>query len=108
MASAVHVSPASGSITHLVTAVEVTATGAASNTATGYDTTKYPSEPALNRYFKFSLAGQDSLKSPVFNSNAAGLCEWHDVILPAAGSWTLDLCLESDNSVDATASVVVA
>ncbi|HEY6015120.1 MAG TPA: hypothetical protein VIU37_13990 [Candidatus Limnocylindrales bacterium] len=108
MASAVVVTPASGSITHLSTAVEVTCTGAASNTATGYDTTKYPTEPALDRYFKAALAGQPTLKSPVFNTNAAEVAEWHDVIFPAAGSWTVTLNFASDDSVDATATVVVS
>jgi hypothetical protein len=108
MSSAVVVTPASGSITHLSTVVEVTATGAASNTATGYDPAKYPSEPALNRYFKAVLSGQPTLTSPVFNSNAAGAAEWHGVIFPAAGTWTVTLNFASDDSVDATASVVVS
>ena len=108
MASAVVVTPASGSITHLVTAVNITATGAVPNTATGYDTTAYPSEPALNRYFKCALAGQPTLLSPHFNSNAAGAAEWNSVLFPAAGSWTVTLNFVSDDSVDATATVVVA
>lgn len=108
MSAAVAVSPASGSITHLVTAVRVTCTGAPSNTATGYDPTLYPSEPAVNYYFKLAKSGQDSLKSPVFSTNPGGTAEWNDVIIPAAGTWTLTLSKVSDDTAAATASVVVS
>lgn len=108
MSSAIVVTPASGSITHVLTVVNITATGAAENTAVGYDATAYPTEPALNRYFKCVLAGQPTLKSPVFNTNAAGVAEWNSVLFPAAGSWTVTLNFASDDSVEATATVVVA
>ena len=108
MASAIVVTPASGSITHLSTVVSITATGAAANTATGYDTTHYPTKPALNRYFQCVLAGQPTLKSHVFNSNAAGAAQWDGLVFPAAGSWTVSLRFASDDSQDATATVVVA
>lgn len=107
--AAVVVTPASGSITHLSTAVRVTCTGVASNTTVGYSTSNYPTEPAVNAFFKFSKTGQDSLKSPVFSTNADGVGEWNGVLIPAAGTWTLDLVNNSDGTtVLATASVVVA
>lgn len=108
MSAAVAVTPASGSITHLVTAVRVTCSDVPSNTSTGYDADNHPASPAINYYFKFSLTGQDDLVSPLFSTNSTGIAEWNDVILPAAGTWTLDVVDASDDSVDATASVVVA
>lgn len=108
MSAAVVVTPASGSITHLVTAVNTTCTGATANTTTGYDTTKYPSEPAVVYYFKWALAGQNSLYSPRFSPSESGTAEWNDLIIPAAGTWTVTLNDNADDSVKATASVVVA
>ena len=108
MVAAVHVSPVSGSITHSITAVEVTATGAPANDANAYNILLSPSEPVINYYFKFAKSGQDSLISPEFGPSEAGAAEWHDVIVPAAGTWTLTLNDASDDTVKATASVVVA
>jgi len=107
MAAAVHVTPASGSITHVVTAVRVTVTGASSNDATAYDSTIYPTEPAIEYTLQFVLSGQDTLKSPVFTPASDGTAEWNNVILPAAGSWTLNL-VDAVPSTIATATVVVA
>ena len=108
MAAAVVVTPASGSITHLVTAVRVTVTGASSNNSSAYDSAIYPTEPAFKYILRFSKTGQDNLTSPVFTTAADGTAEWNDVILPAAGSWTLALLNTSDDSQVATASVTVA
>lgn len=107
MAAAVHVSPASGSITHLVDAVRVTVTGASSNDATAYNVNVYPTEPAIEYTLQFVKAGQDTLKSPVFTPAEDGTAEWNGVILPAAGTWTLNL-VDAVPSTIATASVVVA
>lgn len=107
--AAVVVTPTSGNITHLDTAVRVTCTSVSSNTTVGYDAANYPGKPAVAAFFKFSKTGQDSLKSPVLSTNADGVAEWNDVIIPAAGTWTLDLVNNSDGTtVLATASVVVA
>lgn len=108
MSAAVVVSPASGSITHLVTAVRVTCTGAPNNDSTAYDASIYPTEPQLAYYFKFAKSGQDSLVSPHFSTNSAGTAEWDDVLIPASGSWTLTLNKVSNDSVAATASVTVS
>lgn len=109
MSAAVVITPTSGNITALVDACEITCTGVASNTATGYDSTKYPSEPAIVAYFKLSATGEDDLLSPQFSSNAGGDGAWPgSVIFPAAGSWTLDLLDASDDSQIATAGVTVA
>jgi hypothetical protein len=110
MAAAVVISPASGSITHLVNACQITCTGVNSNTTAGYDSTKYPGEPAVAAFFKLSATGQATLKSPVFSTNAAGKGEWPgSVIFPAAATYTLDLVNNSDGTtVLATAAVTVA
>ena len=100
--------PASGSITHLVTAVRVTCDSLANNDATAYDNTIYPTEPQISYYFKFALSGHDDLVSPIFSTNVDGTAEWNDVLLPAAGTWTLTANDASDDSVAATASVIVA
>ena len=110
--ASVAVTPASGSITHLVTAVRVTCADVANNDASSYvaPTTGagYPAEPQISYYFKFALSGQDSLISPIFSTNSAGIAEWDSVILPAAGSWTLTANKAADDTVAATATVVVA
>ena len=108
MTAAVVVTPASGSITHLTTACRVTCTGADNNTATGYSTANYPESPQVTYYFKWAKSGQDSLKSPVFSTNPGGTAEWNGVILPTAGTYTLTLNKAADDTVAATASVVVA
>ena len=98
--------PTSG--TALTTAFHVTCDSVANNDATAYDNTIYPTEPQISYYFKFALSGQDSLVSPIFSTNSSGIAEWPDVILPAAGTWTLTANDASDDSVAATVNVVVA
>lgn len=109
MAAAVVIVPASGSITHLVDACEISATGLTANDSTTYSTSTYPTEAAITAYFKLTCSGQPTLTSPIFASNAAGLGAWPgSVIFPAAGTWTLDLIKVADSSTIATASVTVA
>ena len=106
--AAVTTTPASGSITHLSTVVSVTCSAVANNDTTAYSSTIYPTEPEIEYYFKFSLAGEDDLKSHLFSTNSLSVAQWDGVILPAAGTWTLDICDASDDSVTATASISVA
>lgn len=109
MTAAVAITPTSGHITHGTTACEIVCTDVDSNTSTGYDDDKYPASPAIVAQFKLSKTGQDDLLSPEFTTNAAGDGSWPgSVIFPAAGTWTLDLVDTSDDSVIATASVVVS
>lgn len=112
MVAAVTPTPASGSITHLDTVVHVAVTGTASNDTSSWaaPTTAldFPTEPAIVYYLKFSKTGQDSLKSHLFSPGADGTAQWDGIIIPAAGTWTLDLCDSADDSVIATASVIVA
>ena len=108
MSASVSISPASGSITHLSTAVNVSCSGVSNNNSAAYDGSVTPSEPELDYYFKIAKTGQDNLLSPRFSTNAAGAAEWHGTIFPAAGTWTLTVNKNSDDTVVATASVVVA
>jgi hypothetical protein len=111
-AAAVHVTPASGSITHLSTACRVTLTDGVDNDMSAWasptDANDYPTAPAVTYYFKFAKSGQDDLISPVFTPASDGKAEWNGVILPAAGTWTLTANFTEDDSVYDTASVVVA
>lgn len=106
MSAAVAATPTSG--THLSTVFRVTCSEVPSNTVTGYNADNHPASPAVNYYFKFSLAGQDDLISPVFSTNVGGTAEWNGVLLPAAGTWTLEALDASDDSQAATVNVVVA
>lgn len=100
--------PASGSITAKVTAVRVTCATVPSNDTSEYDIEDVPTEPELNYYFRFRLAGFDDLVSPVWSTNVGGTAEWNDVILPGAGSWALTVRDASDDSQVATATITVA
>ena len=104
----VTVTPASGSITHAVTVCDVACTVVPNNTNTGYNANNYPASPQVTYYFKFSRSGVDALKSPVFSTNPDGKAEWHDVIVPSAGSWTLGVYKTSDDTSVVTAAVTVS
>lgn len=109
MTAAVSITPASGSITHLVNACQISASGLTPNDSTAYSTAVYPTEPAITYYFKLAATGHDSLKSPIFSPSSAGDAIWPgSVIFPAAATWTLTVNKVSDDSAVATASVVVA
>lgn len=112
MVAAVAVTPASGSVIATTTACRVTCTGVPANDASAYaaptDAYDYPTEPAILYYFRFAKSGADSLISPVFTPASDGTAEWNDVIVPAAGTWTLTIRKDADDSQVATASVVVS
>jgi hypothetical protein len=108
VAIAVHSDPGTGEITHAVTACEITVDGASANTSTGYDDDNYPASPAVVYYFSAEKSGVDSLVSPRFSVSADGDGEWHDVIFPSAGTWTLHLRNNADDSSAANTSLVVA
>lgn len=108
MALTITITPASGSITAKLTVCRITTDDVPPNTSTGYDTDDYPASPAVNYYFRATLAGQDDLVSNVFSTNADGFAEWNGLIFPAAGTWDLNLCNDADDSVVADENVVVA
>ena len=100
--------PASGSVVSVQSAVRVTVSGADVNDTTTYDTTKYPTETPFVYYFRLAQAGQDNLESHRFSVSADGDAWWDNVILPAAGTWTLSLRDASDDSEVVSTSVVVS
>lgn len=108
MSIAVASSPASGSIEHAVTACTLSVSGASSNTLTGYDPDNYPASPEVVYYLSAEATGEDSLVSPRFAVSSAGTYDWYDVIFPAAGTWTLHLRLDSDDSSVANTSLTVS
>jgi len=107
MAAAVAISPVSGSITAKLTACQVSCSGVSNNDSGAFDSTKYPTEPQILYYFKLSASGQPTLKSNPFSTNKDGKAEWHNVLFPAAGSWTLDLNKVTGDSNVVTAAVTV-
>jgi hypothetical protein len=106
MTASVTATPTSG--TAVLTVFRATCSGVPNNTATGYDTTAYPTEPQVTYYFKASASGQTTLKGPVFSTNGAGDAEWDGLIIPAAGSWTIGVYKTSDDSSVATTAVTVS
>lgn len=101
-------SPASGSITHAITACNLSVAGATSNTLTGYNSGNYPASPQVTYYLQGEATGQDHLRSPVFAVDSNGAFTWYDVIFPAAGSWTVHCRKVSDDSSVANTVLTVA
>lgn len=108
MSAAVSITPTSGNIISVETACEVRATGLTVNDSTTYDVNASPSEDPFVYYFKLSKSGSDDLISPVFSASATGTAEWHDIIPTAAGSWTLGVYDNDDDSSVVTTSVTVS
>ena len=98
MSASVSVTPASGSITAVVTACVITCDDIPNNTVTGYDPAIYPSSPQVTYYFECSKTGVDSLRSPVFSTNVDGTAAWNGVIFPEAGTWTVGVYATADDS----------
>lgn len=108
MSIAVASSPASGEIESTVTACTLSVSGASSNTLTGYDDGNYPASPEVVYYLSAEATGEDDLVSPRFSVSADGTFDWYDVIFPAAGSWTLHLRKDSDDSSVANTALTVS
>ena len=105
--SVVAIYPTSGNITAVETVCKINVTEAPSNDVATYDAGNSPSMDPIVYYLKLSATGEDDLVSQRFTTSQAELFQWDNVIFPTAGSWTLDLCLDADDSVDATAAVTV-
>jgi hypothetical protein len=101
-------SPASGSITHKLTATNFTVAATDNNDASEFDADNYPTEPELVYILRARLSGQDDLVSNPFSTNPSGTAYWPSVLFPAAGSWTVTLRDTADDSQVATATVVVS
>lgn len=93
-------------VTAGITAIHVSTDDLETNTATGYDTDNYPASPAVVYYFSAELTGEDDLVSQRFSPNG-GHGYWDGVIFPAAGSWTVHVRKDEDDSSVANASVTV-
>ena len=88
-----------------VTAVHISSTGLAPNTATGYNATHYPASPEVTYYFSAEKTGQDSGRSQVFASNG-GKGYWEGWVPPAAGTWTIHVRKVADDSSVANTTLV--
>ena len=95
-----------GDVITTETAVHISSTDLPANTSTGYDAAIYPASPAVNYYFQAELAGQDDLRSQVFGPDD-GHGEWHGLIFPAVGTWTVGVFDVADDSEVATTNVTV-
>lgn len=83
--------------------------GGSANTATGYDDTKYPSEPEVRYYLTFEKGGATLGKSYVFGVDPInGDHTFNNYAFPSSGSWTVRLNDASNDSSVATASVTVS
>jgi archaellin len=100
--------PASGSVTAVISACRVTVSDAEDTDITTYDADATPAETAFRYRLVASATGEQDLVSPEFTASADGNWIWDNVIFPAAGSWTIDLIDQEDDSVTATLAVTVA
>ena len=89
-------------------ACRVNVTGAPVNDASAYDANLYPTEPEIRYYLAFEKAGSDTGKSQIFSPAADGTFEFNSYIFPDAGSWTIHLRKESDDSSVANQAVTVS
>jgi len=108
MSVAIAITPASGSITAKHTACRVDVTGATVNDTGTYDPVKYPTEALITYYLSFERAGSDTGRSQRFQVAADGGFIFNSYIFPDAGSWTVHLRKDSDDSSVANLAVTVA
>jgi hypothetical protein len=92
MAAALTVTPASGEVIEVESAVRVDVTGG---------------DNTVRQRISATLAGQDTLRSHEFEPSSDGKHTWPNVIFPVDGTWTLTLYATEDDSTLATLSVVV-
>jgi len=97
MSVSVAVTPASprATIDHCV----VTVDDATQNDDTAYDTDVYPQSPELRYYLTFEKSSVEYGRSYVFGVSEDGAHVFMNYIFPTAGTWTVKLRDESDDSV---------
>lgn len=107
MTATLAIVPASGAITATKTVCRVTVAGAPANDSAAFDSTKYPTEPAITYYIEFVLGGVQKGKSYVFTPNG-GSHVFNNYIFPSAGAWTVNLNKVAADANVATLAVTVA
>jgi hypothetical protein len=93
---------------HITSACRVNVTGATQHDAGAYDPAKYPTEPAITYYLSFEEGGKSYGKSQRFQVAQDGGFEFNSYIFPHAGSWTIHLRKDSDDSSAANVAVTVS
>ena len=91
-----------------VSACRVNVTGADVSDLSAYDANKYPTAPEIRYYLSFEKAGADTGRSQVFSPAHDGSFEFNSYVFPEAGSWTVHLRKESDDSSAANLAVTVS
>lgn len=107
MAAALAITPASGSVVATVSACRIDVTGAEGSDVSAFDADVYPTAPERRYYITAELGGEEKGRSHVFSPNG-GAHQWNGYIFPEAGSWTLHLRDESDDSSEANLAVTVS
>lgn len=104
MAAGLTITPPSGQITAKLDACRINVTGADVN-----------NEDGTQKRYRIRLTAPNGLEdetwsgySHLFNVSADGKHEWNGYIFPGAGSWTVRLHDEEEDSDAATLSVTVA
>lgn len=108
MPAAIAITPASGSITAKHTACRVDVTGATVNDAGTFDPLQYPTEDLITYYLSFERTGSDTGRSQRFQVAQDGSFTFNSYIFPDAGSWTVHLRKDADDSSVANLAVTVS
>lgn len=106
MSVAVAVVPASPE--SVTSTCRVTVTDADQNDIGAYDSNVYPSSPAVTYYLAFLEGSELKGKSYSFQVDENGDHEFNSYTFPDAGTWTVQLRKEADDTVVASASVTVS
>lgn len=92
MVAALTVTPASGEVIEVESAVRVDVTGG---------------DNLVRQRISATLTGQEVLRSHEFEPSSDGKHTWANVVFPADGTWALSLYATEDDSELASLSVVV-
>ena len=106
MAITIAVTPASPKATKDFCRFDIA--GASENDAAAYDSTKFPSEPQIKCYLKFTKGGIEYGRSYVFAVAADGTHEFNNYVFPSSGSWSAVLCRADNDAVLKTQAVTVS
>ena len=93
---------------HVTSVCRVNVTAADPSDEGSYNAALYPTSPEIRYYLSFGRAGSDTGKSQVFSPASDGTFEFNGYVFPDAGSWTIHLRKESDDSSVANLVVTVS